>query len=81
MLTLCLLILVGFAVGSYLRLGAVTAASLVVLLVWIAMRLYLQAIGVADILMLLAYLSALQGGFLIGAYLATRRAEAGFNTK
>lgn len=73
MLTLFLLILAGFAVGSYLRLGAVTAASLVVLLVWIATKVYIQTVTVPDVLMLFAYLSALQGGFLIGAYTATRR--------
>ncbi|MBD8907207.1 hypothetical protein [Methylorubrum zatmanii] len=81
MLTLCLLILAGFGVGSYLRLGAVTAASLIVLIAWVSTRLYLRTVGAADILMLFAYLSALQGGFLLGAYAATRRAEAAFSTK
>lgn len=73
MITLCLLIAAGFAVGSYLRLGAVTAVSLIVLLGWIVTKIYVQTITVADVLMLFAYLSALQGGFLIGAYAATRR--------
>ncbi|MEH3116468.1 MAG: hypothetical protein PGN25_02365 [Methylorubrum populi] len=72
MLTLSLLILTGFAVGSYLRLGAVTAASLTVMVVWILTKVYVQTLTVVDVLMLFAYLSALQGGFLIGAYSATR---------
>lgn len=75
MLTLCLLILVGFAVGSYLRLGSVAAASMIVLLVWAGTKLYIQALTAVDVLMLFAYLSALQGGFFIGAYAATRRSR------
>ncbi len=74
MLTLCLLILIGFAIGSYLRLNVVAAASLIVLLVWVFTKIYVQAVTVIDVLMLFAYLSALQGGFLIGAYRATRHA-------
>ena len=73
MLTLCVLILAGFAVGCFLRLAAVTAARFLVSLIWLATKITHQEITAVDLLMLFAYLSALQGGFLIGAYAAARR--------
>lgn len=65
----------GFSISWFFRLGMLFAASAVFFVVDLWRIESNAAVALDDILMLFAYLSALQSGFLIGAYIKHSRAD------
>ncbi|MCJ2066708.1 hypothetical protein MKK63_29035 [Methylobacterium sp. J-088] len=75
MIGLLVVALAGAVMGWYFRVGFVIIACLVFLVADIIRILLNSSFQFADILILLAYMSALQGGFMLGAYLKHRRRD------
>ena len=73
MIGLLVIALAGAVMGWYFRVGFVIIACLVFLVADIIRIILKSSFQFADILILLAYMSALQGGFMLGAYLKHRR--------
>ncbi|MEL6062433.1 MULTISPECIES: hypothetical protein [unclassified Methylobacterium] len=73
MIGLLVVALAGVLMGCYFRVGFVILACLVFLIADILRILLKSEFQFADILILFAYMSALQGGFMLGAYLKHRR--------
>lgn len=72
LLTACLMI--GFLIGRRNLTNLLILASITVMCACIYAAIMRQTASATDILLLFSYLSALQGGFLIGAYMHIRRA-------
>ncbi len=68
MLTLLILGCVGFASGFILSYFGITVLSFLIFLAWATVSIGTQSFGIADVLILLAYLTAIQGGYLLGLY-------------
>lgn len=75
MIGLLVVALAGVLMGWYFRVGFVIIACLVFLIADVLRILLNSSFQLADILILLAYMSALQGGFMLGAYLKHRRRD------
>ena len=75
MIGLLVIALAGAVMGWYFRVGFVIIACLVFLVADIIRFILKSSFQLADILILLAYMSALQGGFMLGAYLKHRRRD------
>ncbi|MCJ2020297.1 MULTISPECIES: hypothetical protein [unclassified Methylobacterium] len=75
MIGLLVIALAGAVMGWYFRVGFVIIACLVFLVADIIRIILKSSFQFADILILLAYMSALQGGFMLGAYLKHRRRD------
>ena len=65
--------LAGLVMSIYLRIGSVFLVSAVFFVVDLLRVVSKASLELADILILFAYLSALQGGFMMGSYLKHRR--------
>lgn len=75
MIVLAVSLAAGFLIGRKLLTNTLIFASIVVLVCWISASIMRGTFSFVDVLLLLSYLSALQGAFLIGAYLNTEHAE------
>jgi hypothetical protein len=73
MIGLLVVAVAGVLMGWYFRVGFVVIACLVFLLADILRILLKAEFQFSDLLILFAYMSALQGGFMLGAYLKHRR--------
>lgn len=73
MVGLLLAALAGLVISLFFRTGLLVLACAAFLLVDILRVIAKAALALDDILILFAYLSALQGGFMLGAYLKHRR--------
>jgi len=77
MIGLLMAALAGLMMSWFFRFGFVVLACVVFLLADIVRVLLKGQFELADLLILFAYLSALQGGFMLGAYLKYRRPGGG----
>jgi hypothetical protein len=66
---------IGFLIGKKYQAKLLVLASFLVLCAWTIAATTRQSFSVIDVLLLFSYLSSLQGGFLIGAYIQTSREE------
>lgn len=73
MVGLLLAALAGLVISLFFRTGLLVLACAAFLLVDILRVIAKAALALDDVLILFAYLSALQGGFMLGAYLKHRR--------
>ena len=73
MIGLLVVAVAGVLMGWYFRVGFVVIACLVFLIADILRILLKAEFQFADLLILFAYMSALQGGFMLGAYIKHRR--------
>jgi len=73
MVTICLLAFAGLLIGRYLNVFAVVASTAAVLLLGAVSRIVFSGPSLADVAMAFAYVAALQGGYLLGAFLAHGR--------
>ncbi|SDN56472.1 hypothetical protein SAMN05216360_109135 [Methylobacterium phyllostachyos] len=69
--------LAGLMMSIYFRVGSIFLVSAVFFAVAVLRVLSKGSFEFADILILFAYLSALQGGFMLGSYLRHRRGGGG----
>jgi hypothetical protein len=65
----------GLLIGGRYRVNFLILASFLLVCVWISAAFMREEFSAIDVLLLFSYLSALQGGFLIGAYIQTEREE------
>jgi uncharacterized protein YneF (UPF0154 family) len=75
MIVLIACLIIGLLLGRRYLTNLLILASIVVPCACIYAELMRGTASVVDILLLFSYLSALQGGFLIGAYIQTNRTE------
>lgn len=73
MLAIIFLIIAGVLIGLFCHWGVLAAASFIVVIVRIAYHFHSEQSLLIDGLMLLASLTALQGGFVCGVYLGYRK--------
>lgn len=66
---------IGLLIGRMFRTNTLILASTVLLVSWIAAAFIRGSFSIIDVLLLFSYLSALQGGFLLGAYLQVKYAK------
>jgi|GEM_PF-2914674 len=69
--------LAGLVMSVYLRVGSVFLVSAIFFAVTVLRVVWKASFEFADLLILFAYLSALQGGFMLGSYLRHRRGGGG----
>jgi hypothetical protein len=65
---------IGLSIGRMLQTNTLILASTALWVIWIAAAFIRGSFSIVDVLLLFSYLSALQGGFLFGAYLQGRYA-------
>lgn len=68
MLTLLILGCAGFASGFILSYFGIAVLSFLIFLAWATASIHTQSFDTANILILFAYLTAIQGGYLLGLY-------------
>lgn len=73
MLAIVFLIIAGTLIGLFCHWGMLAVASFVVVVVRVAYHFHGGQFLVVDLLMLAASLCALQGGYILGGYIAYRR--------
>lgn len=78
MIVLALFLIVGLLIGRKCQTKLLIVASFAVLCVSVSTAFSHGIFTIIDVLLMFSRLSALQGGFLIGAYFQTRRVEKGF---
>ena len=69
--------LAGLVMSLYFRIVSVFLVSAVFFAVDVMRMVAKSSFAFADVLILFAYLSALQGGFMLGSYLKYRRSGGG----
>lgn len=73
MLAILFLIIAGALIGLFCHWGMLAVASFVVVVVRVVYHFYDGQMILVDILMLAASLCALQGGFIVGGFIAYKR--------
>ncbi|MBD8907822.1 hypothetical protein [Methylorubrum zatmanii] len=73
MLAILFLIIAGALIGYSCHWGMLAVASFVVVVVRVAYHFYSGQFIMVDVLMLAASLCALQGGFILGGFIAYKR--------
>ncbi|CAO4182222.1 hypothetical protein EEDFHM_04087 [Methylorubrum populi] len=68
MISIFVLILLGGVLGANYDIRAIGLASIAILATWLVNLAIGPPLSVVSVLMLIAYLSAVQGGYLIGAW-------------
>jgi len=76
MLVAAISLATGALIGRTYQTNTLILASIAIASIWITASIIRWSFSLADVLLFLSYLSALQGGFLIGAYLQTRYEES-----
>lgn len=69
MVTLIILGCAGFLSGCLLAGFGIALLSFVLLVTWMSAMTYNQSFDYSDVLIVLSYLAAMQGGYLFGAHL------------
>ncbi|CAO4169585.1 MAG: hypothetical protein ACAH20_16890 [Methylobacteriaceae bacterium] len=73
MLAIPLLVIAGILIGLFYHWGMLAVASFFVIIARIIYHFYSGQLVLADLLMIAASLCALQGGYVVGGYIACRK--------
>ncbi|AMB45306.1 hypothetical protein [Methylobacterium sp. AMS5] len=73
MLAIPLLVIVGLLIGLFYHWGMLAVASFFIIVVRIIYHFHNGQLVLADLLMIAASLCALQGGYVLGGYIACRK--------
>lgn len=73
MLAIIFLIIAGMLIGLFYQWGMLAVASFVVVIVRVAYHFHSGQFITVDLLMIAASLCALQGGYVLGGYVAYKR--------